>query len=248
MGDPLSDLEKQQASLVGVQLKDFRAANLFSLVADHIPSGSRVLDVGCGAGGLVAYLRQRRVDAYGIDTSAPTIAAAQTFYAANGIEPNCLSVKSTDVILSEGARYDVVVCMDCLEHVEDDQSLFDELLRVVRPGGVVIITVPALMALYGERDVRIGHYRRYSKARLLSLVDTSSIRIQTIRYWNALGVAPTFLSQKILGRNVDEGFRYGTLSLRKRLMRRALFAWFKHVENRLRPPLGMSLFMVLHRP
>ena len=95
MGQHLSDLEKQQASLVGVQLNDFRSANLFSLVASSIPHGSDVLDVGCGAGGLVAYLRMRGIAGYGIDTSAATIEAAQDFYLANGIDPKCLQVNTT---------------------------------------------------------------------------------------------------------------------------------------------------------
>ena len=237
----LSDLEQQQADLAGVQLDDFRAANLFAWVAARIPAGSRVLDVGCGAGGLVAYLLEHGFDARGIDTSEATVDAAQSFLTSRGLDPSRITVGLTTDLIGRNEQADTVVCMDCLEHVEDDQTLFDELVTLCRPGGTLIVTVPALMSLYGERDVRIGHYRRYERDELAALVQNAPLDVHELRFWNLLGVAPTYISQKLLGRNVDEGFRYGKPSLRKRLMRRVLHTWFRHVENRVPGPLGMTL-------
>ena len=247
MGSHLSDLEQQQANLVGVQLADFRAANLFQLVAEQLQAGHSVLDVGCGAGGLVAFLNLAGVDARGIDTSAATVDAVRGYYKALGVDDTRVRQATADQLIQNGERFDSVVCMDCLEHVEDDQQLFDELVALVKPGGKLIITVPALMALYGERDERIGHFRRYEKRELARLVDGRAMTIESLRFWNILGVAPTYISQKILGRNVDEGFRYGQLTLRKRVMRYGLNLWFRHLENRIRPPIGMTLFMVLSK-
>ena len=82
--------------------------------------------------------------------------------------------------------------MDCLEHVEDDKTLFNELVELVRPGGTLIVTVPAMMALYGERDERIGHYRRYERDELAALAEDAPIDVHQLRFWNALGVGPTY--------------------------------------------------------
>jgi len=239
----LTDLEEQQAALAGVQLSDFRSANLFRLVADRIPAGSRVLDVGCGAGGLVGYLCEAGYDVRGVDTSAATVRAAQAFLAGRGHDPKRITQATTTSLLEAAESADVVVCMDCLEHVEDDQTLFDELVALTRLGGRLIVTVPAMMSLYGERDRRIGHYRRYERAQLAALAADTPLDIEELRYWNLLGVAPTFLTQKIFNRNVDEGFRYGTPSLRKRAMRSLLHIWFRQVENRMVPPKGLTLLL-----
>jgi hypothetical protein len=64
-----------------------------------------------------------------------------------------------------------------------------------------------------------------------------------VRYWNALGVAPTFISNRVLKRLIDESFRYGKPTLSKRVLRAGLSAWFRFVENPSRPPLGLTLFM-----
>ncbi len=239
----LSDLEQQQAALAGVQLSDFRSANLFRMVADRIPEGSRILDVGCGAGGLVGYLCEAGYDVRGVDTSAATVKSAQAFLTTLGHDPDRISVATTTDLLAAEERADVVVCMDCLEHVEDDQVLFDDLVALTRTGGRLIITVPAMMSLYGERDRRIGHYRRYERGQLSTLAEGTPIEVEELRYWNFLGVAPTFLTQKIFNRNVDEGFRYGTPSLRTRAMRSLLHVWFRQVENRMVPPRGLTLLL-----
>ena len=110
----LTDLEQQQANLAAVQLDDFRSANLFDLVAEQIPEGSRVLDVGCGAGGLVGYLLERQVDIWGVDTSEATVRAAQGFLDGRGLEAQRIRVGTTSDLIADGELADVVVCMDCL--------------------------------------------------------------------------------------------------------------------------------------
>lgn len=243
----LTDLERHEAELAAVQLTDFRAANLFRWVADHVPTGASVLDVGCGASGLVAWLNEAGVDARGVDTSEATIRVARQFFANRGLDPERVFVGDTADLVAAGEQVDVVTCMDCLEHVEDDQTLFDELVQLVRPGGLLIITVPALMALYGERDVQMGHFRRYERAELAALAERPDLEVTTLRFWNVLGIAPTWISEKVLKRRVNEGFRFGKPTLRKRLMRTVLTTWFGQVENRIVPPIGMTLLLVARR-
>ncbi|HMJ15019.1 MAG TPA: methyltransferase domain-containing protein [Polyangiaceae bacterium] len=246
MNAALTDLEQQQASLAQVQLDDFRASSLFEFVGKRTIAGS-VLDVGCGGGGMVAWLLRRGYDARGVDSSPSTIRAAKAFLSGLGLDPSAVSSTAIETLVQQGQQADNVISMDCLEHIEDDSAAFANLVRLVKPNGRLIVTVPALAALYGDRDRKIGHYRRYSPARLRSLTASQPIRVDDLRYWNMLGVAPTFASHRILNRAVNESFRYGNPSPAKRALRQALGWWFRRVENQIRPPLGLTLVMTARR-
>lgn len=243
----MPDLETHEIQLTEAQLTDFRSANLFEMVASRLVPGGAVLDVGCGASGLVASLLQRGVDIRGIDSSESIAAAASRFLESQGLDGGRVTTEPLSAILSRGTRFDSVVSMDCLEHVEDDGSMFRGLIELLRPGGRLVVTVPAMMALYGKRDRRVGHYRRYDKGMLRALAAEASVEIEELRYWNAIGVPPTFINHRLLNRAVDETFRFGKPSFKKRVLRSSLYQWFHHVENRWRPPVGMTLLMVARR-
>jgi len=78
-----------------------------------------------------------------------------------------------------------VVASDVLEHIEDDLAAVWEIARVLRPGGAVVISVPAHPWLFSEHDAALHHFRRYSKATLRDLLKRGGLRIRRISYWNA---------------------------------------------------------------
>jgi len=240
------DLEQQQVSLAEVQLSDFRSRNLIELVASHVVPGS-ALDVGCGGGGMVSTLLQRGHTARGIDASEAIISAAQAFLKSRGHDSSCITLTALSELVAAGQQFDNVISMDCLEHQADDRPLFHELVQSVRVGGRLLITVPAMPQLFSERDRIVGHYRRYTRKALLALAEAETLRVDELRYWNIVGAPPTFISGVLLKRPIDESFRYGSVSLPKRVLRSGLSAWFEHVENRMRPPFGMTLFMAATR-
>jgi SAM-dependent methyltransferase len=242
----LADLEEQQTALAEVVASDFRSKSLNELISSYIVPGT-VLDVGCGSGGMVAWLLSRGYDARGIDSSDKIIEAAHAFLTTRGCDPARVTKMRIEDAIAAGQPVDNAVSMDCLEHQEDDGTMFRNLVQLVRPGGRVLITVPAVPALFSERDKIVGHYRRYTKERLLELAAGTSLRIDELRYWNVLGVPPTFLYAHVLRRAIHEGFRYGTPTLPKRALRSALSFWFENVENRLRPPVGLTLVFIATR-
>jgi SAM-dependent methyltransferase len=150
-------------------------------------------------------------------------------------------------VIARGDLVDNVISMDCLEHVPDDRGMFQSLVKLVRPGGRVLVTVPAGPWLFSERDRIVGHHRRYTKERLRELTVGQPLQVDELRYWNLLGVPPTFVAAHVTKRAIDESFRYGEPTLRKRLLRSGLSLWFEHVENRIRPPVGLTLFMATTR-
>lgn len=235
-------LSTHEVALSTHQLTDFRSVNLFRMVAREVVPGT-VIDVGAGGGGMVAWLLRQGYDARGIDLSPETAAAAQRFLGELGLASDRIRNIGLTELLAQGETHDNVISMDCIEHIEDDREAFSQLVSLCRPGGRIIVTVPALMAVFGARDEAMGHYRRYDRESLRALTEGHPVRIDVLRYWNVLGVAPTFVKQRIFGRAIDESFRYGKQGLGPRLLRRGLELWFRQVENRIVPPLGLTLLM-----
>jgi SAM-dependent methyltransferase len=242
----LTDLDEQQAFLAQVSDTDFRASSLNTLVSRYLVPGS-VLDVGCGGGGMVAWLLKNGYDASGIDSSSAVVDTARGLLAARGCDVSRVKVARIEELVSNGVRVDNVLSMDCLEHQEDDRSMFSSLLGVLRPGGRLLVTVPAVPGLFSERDRTYGHYRRYTRERLLDLCRSEPLRVDDLRYWNLLGVPPTFLYARVLRRAIHEDFRYGRPSFAARVLRRALSLWFSGVENSVRPPIGLTLLLAATR-
>ena len=224
---------------------DFRTPNLERLVAESVPRG-RVLDIGCGVGGLSSRLLRRGDEVVSQDMSESILDACRRSLAAQGLSDHGVRRGRIEDI-SPAERYDAITALDVIEHIDDDRAAVAAMTRVLAPEGRLVVTVPALSALYGPKDVAIGHYRRYDRAHLRDLLEGLGLEVEDLRFWNLLGVGPVWVTARLLRRRLDEGFRYGTPSAPKRALNRALGAWFRLVEHRLRPPLGVSLIAVARR-
>jgi SAM-dependent methyltransferase len=226
---------------------DFRAATLNRLVAGMLPPG-RILDVGCGAGGLLALLARDGRRVVGRDLSPSTIEVCRRYLAARGVQDVDLEAAGVEDLRVEPGSFDGVVALDVLEHIEDDLGAARALLDVLRPGGTAVVSMPAMSALYGPKDEAIGHWRRYDRDGFVALLERAGFEVEAVRFWNVLGVLPVWLSVRVLRRRVDESFRYGDRSGPQRLLNRVLRAWFTHVENRISPPRGLTLIGQVRRP
>lgn len=140
---------------------------------------SQALDIGAAAGG-----NTRVLEAAGWHSTALE-------YSATGVElalARGLTVIQGDArkIPFEDDHFGLVVAFDVLEHIEEDQQVVDEIARVVRPGGLVLIAVPADPRLWSEHDADVGHVRRYTRPELVALFDNDRFAIESVRSWNVL--------------------------------------------------------------
>jgi SAM-dependent methyltransferase len=140
-----------------------------------------------------------------------------------------------------GRSFDTIVCLDILEHLYDDRTALKDLVSMLRPQGVLIVVVPAVPWLYGVRDRKIGHYRRYSKQDLVENMTGVGLRTTVARYWGLLGFLAFVFFEKVLGKAVSEDFRY---SDKARWRNDLLSLWYRVVENPLPMPVGLSLVCV----
>ncbi|MCA1809610.1 MAG: class I SAM-dependent methyltransferase [Kiritimatiellia bacterium] len=125
----------------------------------HLSPGSRIINIGCGTGGMIPVLQEfGAVDSYDPSSEAVQICRERGLLSTNlfdGMRLPC----------PDGA-YDLAVALDVLEHIEDDEAALDEWKRVLKPGGRMLLTVPAYQWLWSSHDEALGHFRRYSASQL----------------------------------------------------------------------------------
>jgi len=162
--------------------------------------GPEVLEVGAGDGTFTEMLvGADRVVA--TDLSPRCVTRLRERFAGRGVD-----VLEADVASSAASgRYDSVVLINVLEHVEDDGLAVKQLAAALRPGGCLILWVPAFSSLYSDFDRRIGHQRRYRVAGLTALLDQAGLEVAEARYVNPVGGVAWWLLAKQLGRDPVSG-------------------------------------------
>jgi SAM-dependent methyltransferase len=148
-------------------------------VADRfVPSGAPILDVGCGTGFFLEGARPR-YDAWGVDPSPVAVELCR----ARGLE-RVVQASAYDLSALAGRSFEAVFFLDVIEHLDDDARALREALRVLTPGGLAIVTVPAFMFLWSEHDVVNEHRRRYRRPQLAALLRAVGFAVERLTYFN----------------------------------------------------------------
>lgn len=139
----------------------------------------RALDIGAAGGGNTRVLLGRGWDATALEygEEGAQVARGRNIPVIRG---DAVSLPVADEAM------DLVVAYDVLEHIEDDKSAANEICRVLRPGGTALVAVPCDMKLWSEHDTAVGHFRRYDREGLLSLLTSAGLQIENVRSWNVL--------------------------------------------------------------
>ncbi len=205
-----------------------------------------LIDGGTGTG---AWLEEmgRHCRVLGLDDHAESIALARPRVEAVGGSVMQTSLEKVD--LPDGVAA-VVTLLDVLEHLDDDRAALREMVRLVRPGGLVVVTVPALRWLWSDWDVALHHRRRYHRRDLLKLVRQCPVEVIHCGYVNTLALAPIALVRawrkvfppKPGAPRAEDRVPPGPVNelLYQTFVKPACWPWF-------RPPAGVSLLAVLRR-
>lgn len=217
----------------------------------RLPHAAAILEIGCSGGPLMQRLRQQGYsDLTGIDVSQPAIELAQ----ARGV-PN-VSVMDGAALTFADARFDLVIASDVLEHIEDEAQALREWARVLRPGGQLVVFVPAHSYLWSAHDVVNHHFRRYSRTGLVAALHRAGLGVRRSSFWNAALYFPTALlrlSKRLLGTDpqAEAATSTGDLHQFPGPLNRLLLAWVR-LENavfrRLGLPIGVSVFALARKP
>lgn len=220
-----------------------RARNYFGWQARMVKReiGQRVVEVGCGIGNFTGFLLDRRA-VCAVDADAECTKRLVARYAGRGN----LSVAVCDVQserFSELSRFmaESCTCLNVLEHVEDDLGAMRRMASILRPGGAIVLLVPAFQRLYGAIDRNLGHYRRYSRASLLRLAAASGLRVTEMRYMNAVGLFGWWANSRVFRRETQSAAQI-------RIFDRCVVPWESWIEERIAAPFGQSIFTALQKP
>lgn len=152
----------------------------------------------------------------------------------------------------DDSSVDVLTALDVIEHVQEDHLALREFARVVRPGGLAIITVPALMLLWSDWDVALHHFRRYTRRSLLDVIPRAQFEIACCQYVNVAAFPIVLAVRKFRAIKQRLGGRVENRSedaIPPRLLNNLLrWSFVKPAcQNVLRFPAGVGLLAVLRR-
>ena len=157
-----------------------------------LPARARILDAGCGSGRNMLELA-RHGEVTGVELSPTSVRLARERDVGEVLEGSVL-----DIDLPEGS-FDLTVSLDVIEHLEDDVAALRELRRVTKPGGALLVTVPAYQWLWSGHDEINHHHRRYNRAALLAAAAQGGWHPERSSYFNSL-LLPVAMLLRLLER------------------------------------------------
>lgn len=200
-----------------------------------LPRDARILEIGCGTGhNLPMLARFGSVEAIEIDPVARGIASERL-----GKPVSAAPLPELPGI--ERGAYDLIAVLDVVEHIEDDVAALKAMRDCLKPGGKILITVPAHQWMWSAHDVVNHHHRRYSKASLGSAISAAGLGHNGLRYFNSL-LFPLAAAARVAGRmtgrdDSDDSPPPKALNT----LFETIFGWERHLVGRMPLPPGVSI-------
>ena len=139
-----------------------------------------------------------------------------------------------------GEGLDAILYINVLEHVEDDRAELAYAWDALKPGGRLLVFVPALQWLYSDFDRQVGHLRRYRRGALAAAARAAGFVVERARYFDATGVMPWYIHFVLLGRSMGGG----SVSLYDKVAVPAT----RFIERIVSPPLGKNVLLIARKP
>jgi SAM-dependent methyltransferase len=179
------------------------AKNYISWILDSFSGylAAPVLEIGVGHGSYASVLRECG-DYIGVDIDPASVEEARQRFP--GLDFRTVDITSPEfVALASERKVKTIVCLNVIEHIDDDAKAVTNLARALQPGGHLLIIVPALELLYNDLDRLAGHHRRYSRDQMRSRLAEAGLDIVRCDYFNAIGG---------LGWLANRALRHGSLN------------------------------------
>jgi len=195
-----------------------------------------LLDFGTGTGIFLNYLKKKGfVNVKGYEPSKAMRSGSK------GVKIiNKLTVKD------KGA-YDLVFCLDVLEHIKDEKKAVEELSSLLRPGGRLILSVPAFNFLWSHHDELNLHYRRYDKPMLRKAFRNSGLKIKRLTYWNTIFFPAAWLMKFLRKKSEGSGDAAAIPSWFAPIFRLALRIENFFILSGVNLPFGVSLWAIFEK-
>jgi 2-polyprenyl-3-methyl-5-hydroxy-6-metoxy-1,4-benzoquinol methylase len=201
--------------------------------------GQRILEVGSGTGNITQFLC-----AGGSHVMATDIVPSyrnklqKLFVEKPNVEVDIfdLSAHAPEKLIKR--LFDTVVCLNVLEHIEDDIFALEQIREVLTPGGKLALLVPAHRILYGKFDHAVGHYRRYEKSELRTKLIQAGFSVRSTKFFSIAAILPWLVNGRLLKRDYLPA---GQASIANRLVP------LLKLERLIGPPCGLSLIAIAQK-
>jgi SAM-dependent methyltransferase len=205
----------------------------------NLPKEARILEIGCGTGHNLEMLQRfGRADGIEIDPAAREMAERRLGRPIGSAPLPAL----TGV---EDGAYDMVAILDVLEHVEEDRAALESIAGKLKPGGKILITVPAHPWMWSAHDVVNHHKRRYTRKSLRKVVADAGLKLDTMSWFNSL-LFPLAAAARLLGRVTGKEDSDDKLPPRPvNAVFEAVFGLERYWVGRLPLPPGVSLLAIV---
>ncbi len=202
------------------------------------PAKARILEIGCGTGHNLGMLGEfGLVDGLEVDDEARGVAERRHGKA-------ILSAPLPELTGVRRGTYDLIAALDVVEHVDDDAAALAAIAERLKPGGKLLMTVPAHQWMWSAHDTANHHKRRYSKKRLKALVEASPLQLEKIGYFNSL-LFPLAVAARGAGKLTGKDDSDDKLPPKPvNALFERVFGLERYAVGRLPLPPGLSLFAI----
>lgn len=231
-----------------------RAEVLTAAAWARMPPGARVLDVGCGTGDNLRYILRKDAAFHGLEYSAPTAGIARAILK----DAADIRVGSATAIPFEDAEFDLILCIEVLEHIEQDHESCAEIARVLKPEGALILSLP-YRHWFPSYFSTMGHLRHYTRTDVEQLLSGAGMVITQYlpnyprwsRFANYIYITCRIYALMLRAVGVKRSPVEARLPGSRRPLMEVLFAWLDNMRDRERTQdyaaLETSTFVVAQK-
>lgn len=212
----------------------------------HLGPNPSILEIGSGTGANLDLLTEFG-KVTGFEMSADALRMSSQCESVRNGRARLVRGRCPEEMHKLDELYDAVCLLDVLEHVDDDIGGLKSIASVLRPGGRVLITVPAYPWLWSNHDEQLHHRRRYTTRTLTSACEIAGLKVAEVSHFNTF-LFPLALAQRTLSKltgSSSVGTRTPSPNLNSAL--RVIFASEKWLLGKVAFPFGLSLFAVATR-
>lgn len=209
----------------------------------NLPPNADILEIGSGTGANLGLLSE-----FGSVTGLEMSGEAIAFASRRAQSLHCVTLRQgiCPQDLSEiGKHFDLICLFDVLEHIDEDAETLRRLAHILKPGGRLMVTVPANQWMWGPHDVQLHHKRRYSRASLSKCCGAANVSIDRITFFNSLLfplAAGVRVFDRVMGREEAAGLEVPVDVLNKTFAK--VFGAERVLLRHLDLPWGLSLLLV----
>ncbi len=222
------------------QLAELDRYNHWVYESVSIALGRRVLEVGSGTGNITRFLCADGREVMATDVVPSYRDELERLF---GDRPNVrvgkfdLTAKAPEAFVAD--PFDTIVCLNVLEHIEDDLFALAQMRESLAPGGKLALLVPAHRLLYGEFDRAVGHFRRYERRELALKLEKTGFEVLEMRFFSFVAALPWLINGRLLKRDHIPAGQANLANLLVPLLK---------LERLIGPPCGLSLIAIAQKP